>query len=222
MFDNARPTGLLEVTSSHSTKVMCYASAVLYEKGYYSGGNILAMSLIGPEQVMRAVAAACANPRVHERPVISFRGERRVVQGKWDGKWTAKSQVLSPGAMHMVAMPEWSKSDTMTSSHRHVIIPQAPTTGSLFDAVYDRLMTAYTTPLVPRMQHGGLEWRDVIVREIVRDSRRWRQLLTHPEQTDTAWSKCGVLTLTDLDLDRLTTGLVKNGTITVPERKAAC
>lgn len=258
--------------------VRVYADAILHapasQKGHQSGystsrysqpSRIYAMSLIGSEQSLRAIAAGCAlqddEGHTHMRTKLEVRGPNNVITGVWEGPWRCRAQVLVPGAMHMVAMPEVSVSrevvKTRDETTAHVIIPdrgREPVMESDFlrlnpdkderaaimhavqanlrTAIYERLMLAYTTPLLPLNNPGMSEddrftaqhWRDVIVEQVIAEAAWWEFLKPHPDQSNAQcehWLMGGVLTMHENDLDTLVCSLVQRGKIRIPAAPAA-
>lgn len=213
--------------------VRVYADAILYADCESTGGYtarynqpdpIYAMSIIGPEQAIRAIGAGCCNKETYRRMRLSVVGDGgRSVVGRWQGPWFTRAVMLTRGAMHMVAMPEVAGSK-LASTSDHVIIATTQTKDELRRELYRRLCLCYSTPLI-HLDHGDDEERKVaetwmrrLTDTIMQDGTKWARLKTHPDQTDRAWSMAGRLSLTQETLDDMVSRLVRNGSLPFPRR----
>lgn len=226
---------LLRVATGSGSQVQVWADAVLYEPAAQYGyryrytpritqpGRIFAMSIIGPEQAIRAVAAGCALEHLHERTSLKFRGHTGdEISARWGPSWSCRAQQITQGAMHMVAMPKVTVAkDVVGETDEHLIIPS----GDLGRAVYDRLLLAYSTPLLPLDMPGqpphermaAHEWCAVITAAILQDETYWTELQSHPDQPDKTWRGAGLLRMTNEELDGLVSELVRCRHLTIPE-----
>lgn len=212
-------------------KVLAHCDAVLYHdpEGYYRTGgtprfraprSIYAMSIIGPEQTIRAIAAGCALEEVHQRTELVFEGESGLrVSGRWAPAWGCQAKVLTHGIMHMVAMP--TQTHEGAERQNQVIIPPD---GDTDRAIYQRLLTSFTTPLIPLGLPGqgieeiaaAREWCSTITGLIQSKTDYWHPLDGHRDQDDTTWAGAGLLRITEIELDELVSGLVQRKRLTIP------
>lgn len=219
---------LLRVTASGAghAHVKVWANAVAFvNPGHYQDRHqIMAMSLIGPEQAIRAIAAGCALEHDYTRVILSFEANKRVITGRWDWSWpSVKALLLAPGALHLVAI---GGSFTAKGSKQaeHLVVPQDNTDESLTAAIYDALLANYSTPLIPCDRTGqpaferlsGKLWRKWIVDAVTRDSSCWTPCIPHPEQVDLSWVRSGVLSMSQARLDEIVGGLVRSRRLTIP------
>jgi hypothetical protein len=215
--------------------VRAYADAVLFRNNPSNVNmhEILGMSVIGPEQSIRAIAAGCALKDPKRRVTLRFMDEngKRIVSGRWPWRWNVlQSMQLVEGAMHMVALADafyesiGPKNAQIVQSHR-VIVPPENTAASLEREIYRTLLAHYTTPLIPVEgdaqpaweDKAGRAWRKAVVAEILSPANDlWTRLLPHPDQTYKGWELAGVLTLTDPKLDKLVSDLLRTRRITIP------
>jgi hypothetical protein len=233
----------VETASENRSRVTCYADSVLYLPGQGSGSGgytsrysepaaVYAMSIIGPEQTLRAIAAGCAFAQKHERTLLEFRGPSgKVVRAKWGWSWSCRATRLAGSTMHMVAMPELTVADDLSGKEvEHVIIPkgkdgQPATREDLEAAIYNRLLLCYSTPLLPLGIPGqppaeaeaARAWCRLLVEQIITDSAAWKPLRLHPEQHDRTWEHAGVLRIRPEALDKLVSGMVARRLLKIPE-----
>lgn len=206
-----------------------YADAIMVRPPPYGDVfDLLGMSIIGPEQAIRAVAAGCAINDKDRRVVLRFQsGRGRIIRARWSWAWRVVQAVeLVEGAMHMVAIAEESplSRKERVIGHETLIIPPGDGDEDLESAIYDVLMEKYSTPIIPCdrpgqadwEQRAGLAWRKGITHAIVSDTDLWRPVLPHPEQPDRRWLRAAVLRLTDAALDTVISKLVKRKAITIP------
>lgn len=224
----------VETIGDKRAAVRVYSDALMFRKAAaaYDDGpaihELMGMSIIGPEQSIRAIAAGCA--LVQGRTPLAFIGERRTLQAMWAWKWNASAVQLAPGAMHLVAIAQTK--DIMNTAKEpkkigceFVVIPPEPTPEALERHIYDLLLTHFSTPLIPAGRPGqpewekivGRVWRKWVVSTILRDPSQWTELLPHPEQPDKRWFRAGILTMRDEDLDKLVSGLVQRGRLIIPQ-----
>lgn len=193
-----------------------------YTQRYQSPCTVYAMSLIGSEQALRAIAAGCCQPEPANRTQMEFRAldGGACVKGIWGGEWNTRAQTLTHGAMHMVAMPLVSVAKNVTGKvTEHVIIPPDPSPESLHRAVYERLLFAYSTPLIPLdgiEADDGMLWCKTLVPFILRDNNYWTKLRGHPNQANDAWDGAGLLRLNDKQLDAIVCEMIKKRKLVIP------
>lgn len=234
----------VETVTDGRSKVRAYADAILYlppqsaRHGGYSTARytlpsrVFAMSLIGPEQSIRAIGAGCSVQPEYQRTEIEFRGTNKVIKGRWAWRWGCRAVRLAGSMLHMVAMPEVTiAQDVSGKEPQHVIIAEPATPGAatteldLSRAVYQRLMLCYSTPLIPLDLPGQPEheraaaqtWCRVLVEQVMADTSLWQQLRSHPDQTDKTWEHAGVLTMSQNHLDDLVGELMRKRMIKIPE-----
>lgn len=225
---------LLDVTilAENVARVSVFADDVLY-RDQGDGSRIYAMSLIGQEQSIRVISGAIISAMNEStvQPVVVFSGPNTTVRGRWSIGWYARTAVLAepgqPRAVHLVATPPDNVRSIATRDENapQVIIAREPTTLALEEAIYRKLMLAYTTPIIPVDAPGqptaeseaGRAWRKEIVAEILRS--HWIKLRTHPDQHGSKWGYAGLLNLTQAHLDALVSNLVRRKRLTIPSRK---
>ena len=206
-----------------------YSPAVQYGRSYdfapriTEPGRIFAMSIVGPEQAVRAVQSGCAQEKIYDRPILRFRGHTgHEIKGRWAGGWNCRAHHLTDGAMHMVAIPKVTVAREIVGEEvEHLIIPE----NDLARAVYERLMLAFSTPILPLSLPGqptfereaSYEWCAVVTAAILEDEMYWKPLRIHPDQPDQTWTDAGILRMTDKTLDRLISALIKARRLTIPE-----
>lgn len=193
-----------------NTAVRCHAEAVLYEYGN-DHNKLHALSLIGPEQAVRAIAAGCCSREEKDRATLELRGPHTTVRAKFVGKWRPMAKKVGQSYLHLVALPEDSPA----------VIPENNTSfASLYKAIYAALLKRYTTPLIPFGITGqssaevecARKWCSVICAEIVSNTNHWGTLRGHPDQgfSDTIpWANAGLLKITQENLDALVSKLVR-------------
>jgi hypothetical protein len=182
------------------------------------------MSLIGPEQAIRAVASGSALEHLHERTTLKFRGHTGdEISGRWALDWTPRAQMVTDGAMHLIALPKVTVArEVVGEMKEHVIIPE---NGDLARALYRRLLLSYSTPLIPLEVPGqpthehaaSFEWLAVLTATILEDERYWTPLESHPDQPDKTWRGAGVLRMENNELDGLVKALIETRRLTIPE-----
>ena len=229
---------LLAVSTGSGSQVHLWGDAVLYEPPVQYGhrysytpritqpGRIFAMSIVGPEQAIRAIAAGCALEHLHERTTLRFRGHTGdEISARWGPGWSCRAQQITQGAMHLVAMPKVTVAkDVVGEVDEHLIIPN----GDLGRALYERLLLAYSTPLLPLDMPGqppheraaSYEWCAVITAAILQDETCWTELQSHPDQPDKTWHGAGLLRMPNEELDGLVGALVRSRHLTIPEKAA--
>lgn len=215
------------------TSIVVHADAILYEPhqfGSYTSrytmpGALYAISMIGPEQAVRAVAAGCALD-THQRirlNVIGPVGHSVVV--RWADRWRCRAVRLTGSTMHLVALPEVTVAGVVEDSQHHIIIAEGdnPTINDLQRAIYERLTLMYETPLIPLDQPGqspnerrmAEAWCSILTEKIMA-SRSFVRLKGHREQTNTSWSMAGRLNLGQGTLDAMVSNLVRSGGLPFP------
>lgn len=211
-----------------------YADAIMFRTSPKGGDiyDLLGMSIIAPEQAIRAVAAGCALEDPEKRTIITFTSSRgRQVRCRWAWSWRVLQALqLMQGSMHMVAVAdrhgiiEQLKGRVeKVVGYQTLVIPPGQTEADLEAAVYDVLLQ-YSTPLIPCdrpgqpewEQRAGLVWRREVVAGVLENPSMWARVMPHPEQPDRRWSMAGVLTITDASLDAVVSRLVRNGHIKIP------
>jgi hypothetical protein len=219
--------------SRRRSSIRVYADALLFatERTSYgtprwrAPGRIYGMSLIGPEQSIRAIAAGCSLEKFYERTELSFVGTSGRLNGRWSPRWHCEARMLTHGVMHMVALPAVSITKDVASDNgqvEHVIVP---THGDVEQAIYERLLIAYTTPLIPvglpcqsdEEIAASERWRFVITSAIRSNTTWWQDLDSHEDQSDTTWGGAGLLKINEGELDKLVSTLVADRNLQIPE-----
>lgn len=248
-------TSLLTVTTEGSdsvrgsvASVRVYADAVLiddpmlayhrkrqgnyYTPRYRAPGTLYGMSIVGPEQSVRAIAAGCAQEKDFERPMLKFTGPGgEELRARWGSTWDPRARVLCSGVMHLVALPAFSITRDLQTDNvgTHVIIPKGndgkpPAVEDVYRAVYRRLLLAYTTPLCPIDLPGqpeaeaeiGEDWAMALGSRLVNDDDFWRPLESHADQPYEGWKGAGLLTLAEVQLDEIVGEFVRSGQLVIP------
>lgn len=195
-----------------------------YTPRYQSTANIRAMSIIGPEQSIRAIAAGCALDNAYARVELRIAGPNRIINAKWAGPWSCRAQALARGVMHMVAIPTVSSlKELAEETLTQVCI--GTDDADLRRVLYQRLLLCFPTPLIPLGMPGqpGAEtaaahlWCRHITNHIIGDRALWTPLVGHPDQTDTAWRWAGVLHASVADIDSAVCAMVQSGQLRIPE-----
>lgn len=201
-----------------------YADEILFTRvrGYGEVNTLHAMSIIGPEQQVRSIAAYCAMSSTTPTR-FRFTGPTDIVDAQWRGPWRCRAVVLH-GAMHLVALPEVKvAANEGEADQTHIIIAQQPTRRSLCEAIYRRLVACYSTPLIPVDQPGqpeaerkaGLIWQNVIVTALL-GMKGCSPLHVHTDQPGKSWSMAVRLRLGNQTLDDLVSQLCRNGILPFP------
>lgn len=222
---------LLEIRTSDGerSKLRAYADAVLLGAAKYGRPRPLhAISMIGNEQIIRAIASGCAMAE-ERRITIEINGPNQKVTAKWDGKWNARAQLVSDGIVHAVALPHHNPShlevtDNTAKTPRLTVISQTTDRAEFRRLVYRRLAHAFTTPLIPLRSPGqppehttaAETWAEVVC-EALFGKQSWRWLEPHPDQKSQGWGLSGILTITQEDLDKLVCGLVRVKKLVIPD-----
>lgn len=238
----------VETISDGRSRVRVHADAVLYYEpprhnslsryGSYSSAteparDIYAMSLIGPEQAIRAIAAGSSLEFKHQRTKLAFRGKNATVKGIWEGAWWCRAVRLTEGVVHLVAIPKVTTATDIAGEkeRNHVIIPPVAGIDALKRAVYHRLMQCYTTPLMPIDLPGQPEseanaakvWIDAIWDKVNEKPPHgymvapYRPLSSHPDQPDRQWAHAGLLSLSQEALDSIVSNLVEQRRLPIPD-----
>lgn len=219
---------LLHVESRGQSVVTVRGDALLYRSGrhYGDGNEIFAMSLVGNEQAIRAIATSCCLPQ-SERCEMTFTSPGstgRSVKGTWSGGWWCTAHLLTRGVLHLVAIsPPQIGKDLEQKEAQHLIMPSPGM--SIARSIYDRLLAEYTTPLLPLGKPGqpaweaqaAEQWMEAISAEIMDDDSAWETLRLHPAQEDQTWAGSGLLKISEKSLDKLITQMVRRRMLTIPE-----
>jgi len=215
-------------------RLECYADAVLYEPPPSRTSRvpgpctIRAISMIGQEQVIRAISAACSSPKDELRTRLEITGPMGTkVVGRWGGPWRSRVARIDR-AVHCVAIPEATMNDAVHGVSEHVVVayPKGAALATQYDlaaAIYRTLCEHYSTPLAPLDQPGatpeeqeaGRQWCKTLTTKLIQ-SDTWRRLKVHPDQTDRTWAMSGRLSLTDDALDAFVVELLHSGQLSFP------
>lgn len=195
-----------------------------YTPRYQTATSIRAMSIIGPEQSIRAIAAGCALSNAYSRTELRIAGATRVVNGKWAGPWICRAQALARGVMHLVAIPTVSTLKELAEETLTQVCIGTDAT-DLRRVLYQRLLLCFPTPLIPLGMPGqpasetaaGELWCQRLTGHIMADRSLWTPLVGHPDQKNKAWAHAGVLHATVAALDGAVCAMVQAGQIRVPE-----
>ena len=210
------------------SNVKLFADAVAYVPERYGGDcfQIMAMSIIGPEQAIRAVGAGCALDNLYQRTLISFRGDDRIIRGRWAWGWkNVEAKLITPGAMHLVVTATSMKEAKGEGPESIFVMPDGEKDEDLYRAIYGVLEAKFSTPLIPcdligqppEEKAAGEEWRKWICQKIVTDEDCWQPAMSHPAQPNRCWARAGILTMTDEILDGIVAKLVRSGRISIPQ-----
>lgn len=218
---------LLNVASKGQSVLNVRGDALLYRRGdYHNDSRIYAMSLVGNEQAIRAIASSCCLPAA-ERCELTFASpgvSGRSITGVWHGGWWCRAHLLTRGVLHLVSISPPSKGkDLEDQAIEHLVMPTPGMT--INESIYERLLAEYTTPLLPLGKPGQPEWEariarqwmETITAEIIDDHAAWEPLRTHPAQEDQTWAGSGLLKMSEKSLDRLVSQLVRQRVLEIPE-----
>lgn len=245
----ATGNGILVGCTLHSKRenaghVQFYCDAVMFRRQRHNSDTyeVLGMSVMAPEQALKALQAQCATPKEEDRTTLYFEGKDESgksvgIQAKWTWPWRSiQTTELLRDAWHMVAIADHRlqrekdigiavKGDGQGKivHDEHVIVPPEPTVQSTREAIYQRLLDYYSAPLIPVGREGqpdweraaAIQWRDALTTEII-GSKHWTRLTPHPAQKYAGWTCAGVLSLTDADLDSMVSRLLKDRRLRVP------
>lgn len=233
---------LLKIVTQNNARVECYSDGVLMEKHEYLGWCLMAMSLIGPEEAVRSIAAGCrVTPGEGvERTVLGIMNPdgSGFITAKWMGDWQSSARVLSKGALHLAAHATSVCDDKgkQRKPVQRIIYPGAIDQVSLYAALYQTCLLHYTTPLIPPGRPGqpkseaeiGRQWQLAVGRALSMDADLVTMLQPHPGAKELGltdhWPNACVLSAQEEQLDELVRSMVRRGRITIPlpTKEAPC
>lgn len=213
----------------HATDVLVTESNARGLTRYGEYSMIYAMSLIGSEQAIRAIAAASSDERTYNRAELVMTPHNApypVITARWGhSKWDARSVSIGHGYYHTVAIPRLTgvaaiageESEQVSSAS--LVVPEKGDEGleTRTDlAIYRRLLLLYSTPLMPIDSCDPVEralarqWVRPICRAVRASVDNWQPLTTHPVITSSAWEGAGILSISESQLDKIVQTLVRN------------
>lgn len=211
--------------------ILLYADEVLIKPAamnarHVSDTAVYGLSLLGQEQLVRGFIARL---RQNNQPTrLMLRITRNLV-----GTWTAPTfsnrarQLASDQGqtvVHAVCTPtvESNTRGTGVGSGQHLVFcRERDDLWALRRAIYRRLLTAYSTPLMPleRENQSDAErsdsrtWCRVIADDIMARPEHWCMLRGHPDRPNKHWHTVGLITMTEKQLDERIVWLTKKGAL---------
>jgi hypothetical protein len=213
--------------------VVAYADECLFDECNGVSATVpLALSIVGPEQSVKAIRHACGLS-LDRRPSLII-GNRNPISVRWIYRAQAQSAKLAPGVMHCVMtatniplVTSYKRSDEEAASDAEMASLVFMHDGmSEKEAVYRALRQTRSTPLMPLDSLVEAEsacasnWVRTIGSVICRKNQNtWRLATPHPELTDSRW-RAGLLKISTADLDKVVSTLMASGSLTFPSTEA--
>jgi hypothetical protein len=187
--------------------------------------SVYAMSILGPEQAVRAFAAGCSAEHEHSRHRILFRGKDAEYTGVWQGRWRPSARQVAGTHLHLVSLHSDEEPDEYIKHPTYCVFAECgDSDAAIAEALYNRLIASYSTPLLPIGAPGQSDdereaaetWRRVITSQIMADPALFVNALPHPEQLYEKWTRAGVLKISQETLDAMVKKLTQNGSLPFP------
>lgn len=241
---------MVEILRGGRASVSAYADAMAYHDSYasvrrvhdaedrFGAASLYAMSIVGNEQAVRAIASACSLEKESQRPSLRFSvNGMESITVQWCGRWSCTAQNLGKSTLHLVAVPPFDShgiagkgdKDTGDTEQTHLVMPTIGTAGKDGDLerqIYRRLLTCFDTPLLPIdipgqpdvEREAAAQWAIIVAKTIMEDTELWRPLRLHPSQPNRDWENSGLLMISPKRLDGLIGQLVSQGVLDFPGR----
>lgn len=183
------------------TGIVAMCNELLYDDVNHYMARPLAMSVVGSEQAVRAIRAACCLGD-DRRPCLEIGG----LSLQWTGKSKVSTCLLAPGVTHMIVVNQRDQDDP---DGERVVFTHGQDFAECF---YRALLTHRSTPIMPIDSQDPVErelvktWIRRLVPMIRKNPQYWRAAKT-PAGVDGTWAG-GLLRIKSSDLDQIASTLV--------------